>query len=144
MENTKISSSKTSAQITSLLGEAGASGVQLKYENGEVSGLAFFIPINGNDIYFILPVRTRPIFEYLQEKRKRYQQSNSLSDQEKANRIAWRQIYRWIQAQLALIQTGMVKTEEVFLPYMQADREGRTLFMKIEQNGFTMITDGRK
>jgi hypothetical protein len=31
--------------------------------------------------------------------------------------VAWRQILRWVEAQLALIDTGMVQPQEVFLSY---------------------------
>jgi hypothetical protein len=42
-----------------------------------------------------------------------------------------------VQAQIALLEIGMAKMEEVFLPYM-LDREGRTLFERMEQRGFLL------
>ena len=41
---------------------------------------------------------------------------------------AWRIILRWTQAQMALIETGMVSAAEVFHPYMMIDDQkgGRT------------------
>jgi hypothetical protein len=52
-------------------------------------------------------------------------------------RVAWRNILDWVQAQMALLEIGMAKIEEVFLPYMQ-DREGITFFERMEQRGFLL------
>jgi hypothetical protein len=41
--------------------------------------------------------------------------------------VAWRQILRWVQAQMALVETKMVKVEEVFLPYIQGPG-GQTVY----------------
>ena len=56
---------------------------------------------------------------------------------EQAYRVAWRNILAWVQAQMALLEIGMAKIEEVFLPYMQ-DREGITFFERMEQRGFLL------
>ena len=55
-----------------------------------------------------------------------------------AKRIAWRQILRWVEAQLALVETGMVKIQEVFIPYMLMDK-GKTLYEKLEETQFKML-----
>jgi hypothetical protein len=42
---------------------------------------------------------------------------------------------------MALLEIGMAKIEEVFLPYMQdhmQDREGVTFFERMEQRGFLL------
>lgn len=45
-------------------------------------------------------------------------QDNVEKDTAQAKRIGWRLIFRWLQAQLALIQEAkMVDIKEVFLPY---------------------------
>lgn len=56
-----------------------------------------------------------------------YADKQKKSDEDKARRVAWRQIYRWVQAQLALVDTEMVKVEEVFFPYIQT-KNGHTLY----------------
>jgi hypothetical protein len=62
--------------------------------------------------------------------------------QNKARRIAWRQVLRWVEAQLALIETGMVKTQEVFLPYAMVGQNGkrRTMFEVLEEKQFLAIS----
>lgn len=50
-------------------------------------------------------------------------------DEKQVRMTAWRQIFGWIKAQLALIETGMVSFVEVFLPYMLIE-ENVTVFEK--------------
>lgn len=140
METTTIDADRTAAEIQTLLGKAGAAAIQTDYEDGEVTALSFLIEIRGNKVPFRLPVRTEPIFEYFQRKRKtpHRQEMGKDADAVKAKRVAWRQIYRWILAQLALIETGMVTAQEVFLPYATIDG-GKTLYETLEARGFTML-----
>jgi len=46
---------------------------------------------------------------------------------EQAERVAWRIMKDWLEAQLAIIATEMVTLDQVFLPYMQGD-DGRTVY----------------
>ena len=38
-------------------------------------------------------------------------------DRAQAERTAWRQVLRWVEAQMAMIEAGMTQTHEVFMPY---------------------------
>lgn len=49
------------------------------------------------------------------------------ADFKPAERVVWRQLLRWIQSQLAMIDTGMVEATEVFMPYIQVE-PGLTLW----------------
>jgi hypothetical protein len=50
----------------------------------------------------------------------------SLRNHGQARRVAWRIVLHWLDAQLAMIQAGLVSLEQVFLPYGQ-DQNGVTL-----------------
>ncbi|MDD4980682.1 MAG: hypothetical protein PHC54_05390 [Candidatus Omnitrophica bacterium] len=67
--------------------------------------------------------------------------NNKIAQQ--AKRVAWRQILRWVEAQMALVETNMVKIQEVFMPYIQMTISGQTLYEKIEQKGFIALEDKR-
>jgi hypothetical protein len=56
-----------------------------------------------------------------------------------AKRIAWRQTRRWVEAQLAYVQTNQVKFEQVFLAYMQVGLGSETLYERLEGNRFKML-----
>ena len=55
--------------------------------------------------------------------------------EKQAERVAWRILKDWIEAQMALLDIQMVKFEEVFMPYI-VDKHGRTLFEKLEEQQF--------
>lgn len=46
---------------------------------------------------------------------------------DQAERTAWRCLKDWVEAQMALIEIGMVSIDQVFLPYV-INKEGKTLY----------------
>lgn len=140
MESTEVSADKTAAEIQIALVAAGANKIMNEYAGGQVVGLTFSIVIDGNDVPFSLPVRTEPVFKIINGRRKwaSDRNANAAKDREQARRVAWRQLYRWVQAQVALIQTGMVKTQEVFMPYLRTST-GQTVYELAEQRGFKLM-----
>lgn len=47
------------------------------------------------------------------------------------------QLYRWCQAQLAMIRTGMVEAGEVFLPYLQSG--GVSMYTRFLESGIKAL-----
>ena len=41
-------------------------------------------------------------------------------DREQAERVAWRILKDWVEAQMAILESEMVQMDEIFLPYMVA------------------------
>ncbi len=137
METTTISPERTAQEIVTLLAHIGARQVVTEYdESGELIGIRWAVERDGVTIPFSLPARIEPVFQHLlrsvstENREKRQQQV-----WEQAKRIAWRQLLRWLQAQLAFIQTGMVTTEEVFMPYIEL-RPNRTMFDALAEQKF--------
>ncbi len=56
-------------------------------------------------------------------------------------RTAWRIVKDWVEAQMALVETKMVSTQEVFLPYTVM-RDGKTLSQKINENPQFLLGSG--
>ena len=48
-------------------------------------------------------------------------------DREQAERVAWRILKDWIEAQMAILDSQMVQMDEIFLPYMIA-KDGATTY----------------
>lgn len=121
METTKIAAERTAQEIATLLAEAGATAVLTEYgKDRKICGLAFKLLVGNTEVPFTLPARIEPVFKYLQKCRPpKWRQRKEQEDRAQAERVAWRQLYRWILAQLAMIDTGMVAAQEVFLPYLQ-------------------------
>lgn len=132
METTKVSVSKTCAEIEDVLVKHGAREVWKRYDKTrEVDAVQFFIHINGNPVYFKLPFRWQEIQRLAGAGKTG---SRRTADEPQARRVAARLVLRWVQAQFALIETGMVKMEEVFLPYITGP-DGRTYFEALEESG---------
>jgi hypothetical protein len=142
METTKIDASKTVAEIQSLLGKYGCSGVMTLYEKNEVKAVAFQIMFLDKNVAFNLPCRWECIYKNFVDRRASgYDRPvhRAEDDAMQAKRVAWRQILRWVEAQLALVETNMVKIQEVFLPYMQMNIKGQTLYESVEKQEFKML-----
>ena len=134
MGTTKISCAKTAQAISELLGRYGANTVQNRYEDGEVVGLAFSIPFGKQDIFYQLPVKHEPILKRLYELRA----PPKMRTPEQARRVAWRQVFRWIEAQMALVEVDMVELQEIFLPYMMRNN-GKTLYEELITDNQLML-----
>jgi hypothetical protein len=144
METTKISVESTVADIQRVLGRYRCRAIASKFtSDGELEAVIFSVDVNGQEIPFRLPARWEPLFELINKSRSpRNQEKKVEDDREQAKRVAWRQILRWVEAQLALVQTNMVRMEEVFMPYVQL-RGGQTLFDHFQARQF-QIEDKRK
>lgn len=54
-------------------------------------------------------------------------------DREQAERVAWRILKDWVEAQMAILESEMVQLDEIFLPYM-VNNSGQTLFEAYRNN----------
>lgn len=138
MGSTEIEVQRTIGEIQSLLVRSGALQVLTSYDpkTREPAALCFTLDVQGLTVPFKLPARVEPIFKIInagsdwrRDKKK---------DMEQAKRVAWRQIYRWIQAQVALIETGMVAAAEVFYPYAQVS-PNETVYERTIAQGFGQL-----
>lgn len=125
METTGIDAMKTVGEIHALLVAAGAVAIQNTYEAGRIVGLEWAMNFGPGQLRYKMPARVEPIFQIL---RKSHPAWSIGPAREQAERVAWRQLLRWIQAQLAMAETGMVQPAEIFLPYMLHGRSGQTFF----------------
>jgi len=134
------------AELQQTLGAHGAKQIAYDYgDDGKVHGIQFVIKVNDRFIPIKLPARV----EQAQAVLKRQYENGEIKSHigtkvysyDQAYRVAWRNILDWVQAQMALLEIGMAKMEEVFLPYM-LDRQGVTYFERMEQQGF-LLGDGK-
>jgi len=111
---TTIKADRSLAQIQRMLVQARASKVAAEYEDGWPIGMAFELKTISGVHQFSMPCRWRQVQAVLVKQRvePRYR-----SDQHSLN-VAWRILKDWTEAQLAIVQAGLVTADEVFLPYM--------------------------
>ncbi len=138
---TKIDPDKTAHEIAKCLSMHGAQAVLTEYdkERGIVSAISFQIALAGNKIGFRLPCDWKPVLEVLKRDPK---VPRSYANELQAVRTAWRIVKDWVEAQMALVETQMVTTQEVFLPYAVM-KDGRTLSEHVQQNPALLLGDGK-
>lgn len=129
---TKIDPDKTAAEIAKCLSIHGAQAVMTEYDpkDNYVTAISFRIVIDGNAMSFRLPCDWKPVLQILQNDRKVPRNS---ANQGQAVRTSWRIVKDWVEAQMALVETRMVTTAEVFLPYAVM-KDGRTLAAAVKEN----------
>jgi len=135
---TSINPQKTVMEIQGMLAKAGASSIMADYDtDGNVVALSFRLKADGQDIAFKLPTAWQPVLETL----KRQNVTRSLQTPEQALRVAWRITKDWVAAQLAIIETRMVTTAQVFLPYA-ITKDGSTVYEYIANNSNLLLGAG--
>lgn len=128
---TTINVNKTIEEIQGILSKHGATAIMTEYDNGNVTGLSFKIMTPRGEFGIRLPSNTDRVLQVLKKQKKNNTKVKDTFDQ--ANRVAWRIIKDWIDAQMAILETEMVEMEEIFLPYM-INNDGQTLYQAFKNN----------
>lgn len=140
METTRIAPERTVSEIQKVLSENGANAILLDFDLCKVSAVSFKYHVGDQDIPFRLPCRWQGMENILRKSGKRPRYGDTFETW--ARRVAWRQILRWVEAQMALVQTSMVTVQEVFFPYILT-KTNQTVYELQEKKGFLMLGDGK-
>jgi len=136
---TSISVEKTLGEIQRSLAKAGASKIMTDYDDtGNIVSLSFQLKLNDNPIAFTLPTDWKPVLEVLKRDPK---VPVRLKEEQQARRVAWRITKDWVQAQLAIIETRMVTTAQVFLPYAVTST-GQLMYEYVSENSNSLLLGG--
>ncbi|MDP4119283.1 MAG: hypothetical protein Q8873_08900 [Bacillota bacterium] len=136
---TSINVHKTLGEIQGCLVEHGARKLFYDYkDNKSIDSLSFTIITPRGEVGVKLPAKVEAVLKILQTDSK---VPKNLKTYEQAERVAWRIILEWVKAQMAILETEMVKLEQIFLPYL-VNNSGQTFFEAYE-NGQLQISDGR-
>lgn len=127
---TKIEPNKSAAEIQELLGKKGVNHVSIQYVSGEPAAIFFSIDINKSPVNFRLPSNWEGVLSVL---RKNPGKKRITIDSNQAKRVAWRIIKDWVEAQLAIIESGQADIGEVFMPYA-INANGMTLWNQLNTN----------
>lgn len=132
---TGIPADKSVAEIQKCLAMHGASSILADYDNeGQVVAISFRIVIDEQPILFRLPSDWRPVLKIIETNPK---VPRRLKNKEQALRVSWRIIKDWVEAQMAIVETRMVKVDQVFLPYAVA-RNGQTLYEAVKASNLLL------
>jgi hypothetical protein len=141
---TKIDPDKTASEIAKCLSMHGASAVMTEYDpvDGQVTALSFKVKMGDKEMGFRLPSDYKPVLQVLGQQWQQRKIGGPRPDKLQAVRVSWRIIKDWVEAQMALVETQMVTTAQVFLPYAVM-KDGRTLTQHIETNPGFLLGDGK-
>jgi hypothetical protein len=123
-------------QIEVKLAKAKAEAILKEYDSdGIVSAISFRIKTEFGVLTFLLPANIQRIYQVVARDT---QIPRSLRTREQASRIAWRIVKDWTDAQLAMIEAGLVDLQQVFLPYAQ-DETGQTFCELMRERKFQRL-----
>lgn len=133
---TTVDSFKTVSEIEYILMKHKAKSIMKNYDGESITGLSFLIDTGTQQIPVRLPVRIEECLEVL-KREKENGTKNIKATREQAERVAWRILKDWVEAQMALLDIQMVRFEEIFLPYIEIS-DGQTIYEKLEEKQFLL------
>ncbi len=130
--------SRTVAQVQAKLVEHGARAVMMEYDDrGRITALAFNVKTPNGDLPIRLPIDAAATLRVLERQYDNREIPRKYVKEEHAYRVAWRIIKDWVEAQMSLLQTEMVKMEEIFLPYI-ITQGGQTIYQVMAEKHFLL------
>lgn len=137
---TRIEAIKTVGEIQHTLATHGARSILTDYgDDGTVKALAFKVSTPQGEVGIRLPIDPDAVLKILQREHVagRLRSHQGEPDRRQAVRVAWRIVKDWVEAQMAILETEMVKMEQIFLPYVITD-SGKTLYEAMMDRHFQL------
>ncbi len=135
---TSVPVSRTVAQVQAVLVEHGARAVMMEYDDrGRITALAFKIKMPNGELPIRLPIDAAATLRVLQRQADNREIPARYAKEEHAYRVAWRIIKDWIEAQVSLLETEMVRMEQIFLPYIITPG-GQTVYQVMVEKQFLL------
>lgn len=132
---TKIGAERTVSEIERILVKHGATVFLKEYDTDKaLSNISFKVPMPQGDLSFRLPIDVGATLRVLVKQGV----PRSYATEQQAARVAWRIVKDWIAAQMAILETEMVRMEQIFLPYLVVDRGNKTLYEKMVESKFLL------
>ncbi|MBE6920195.1 MAG: hypothetical protein E7468_01355 [Ruminococcaceae bacterium] len=125
--STKVDIYATLGAIQGQLVKHGAKKIMQDYDDqGRIVSISFLIDTPAGVRGIRLPANVDAVQKVLARQKVK-------CDREQAERVAWRIVKDWVEAQMAILESEMVQVDEIFLPYMVNDK-GQTFFAAYREN----------
>ncbi|WP_251205863.1 hypothetical protein [Acetatifactor aquisgranensis] len=134
---TTVDSFKTVSEIEYILMKHNAKSIMKNYDGGTITGLSFLIDTGLQQVPVRLPVKVDECLRVLKKEKRENPRKQIKDTMDQAERVAWRILKDWVEAQMALLDIEMVKFEEIFLPYIETGN-GRTIYEQLEEQRFLL------
>lgn len=124
---TKVDVYTTIGAINGQLVKHGAKKIVQDYDDeGRITSLSFLVDTPAGPRGIRLPANVDAVHSVLIRQKIK-------CDRGQAERVAWRIVKDWVEAQMAILESEMVQMDEIFLPYM-LNGSGHTLFEAYRSN----------
>ena len=124
---TKVNVYATLGEIQGILVKHGAKKIMQDYDDsGHIVALTFGVDTPAGPRGVRLPANVDAVHKVLAKQKVK-------CDREQAERVAWRIVKDWVEAQMAILESEMVQMDQIFLPYMVNDK-GQTVFEVYRNN----------
>lgn len=125
---TSVDVEKTVTEIQRRLARYKVRAVAVEYDDeGEPVGMSFSLVVGEQPLSFKMPVRWQGLHAILKEEYHGRKVPWAYSTPEQAKRVTWRILKDWIEAQLALTDTGILTIDQVFFSYA-TDAQGISFY----------------
>lgn len=129
---TKVDAGKTISEIACLLSAKHAIQISTDYSGGKGITITFVIMVAGQRVSFRLEPNVTGVMRVL-----------GRGDRVQAERVAWRILLRWVEAQMAMVESSQAEMGQIFLPYAIVNEDGGTLWGQFEsRQAARQLTDG--
>lgn len=134
---TKVDVYTTIGAIQGELVKHGAKKIMQEYDDaGRITALSFQIDTPNGMRGIKLPSNAEAVRRVLVRQKVK-------CDVERSERVAWRIIKDWVEAQMAILESEMVQMDEIFLPYM-LNSKGQTVFETYQSQQLWLGEGGEK
>lgn len=125
---TGVEAAKTVGEIQGILAGHGAKSILTEYgDGGQIEALAFKVLTLHGEVGIRLPIDPDAVLKVLTQQNRLGKIPKRYINRPQAVRVAWRIVKDWVAAQMAILETEMVKMEQIFLPYVITG-SGKTLY----------------
>ncbi len=128
---TSVEALKTVGEVQRTLVQHGAKSILMNYRDGVIESLSFVVGTPYGDMPVRLPVDAKAVLKVLQQQEVPPRYANY----PQAVRVSWRIVKDWVRAQMAILETDMVRMEQIFLPYVVTGND-QTVYERMIDRGF--------
>lgn len=138
---TEVEASKSVGEIIALLAKGGAQHISQQFDGAcNCVGIDFSIKTQWGLVGFRLPADPVPVIATLKAQALRgIIPKRFMHDAAQARRVAWRIQKQALEAQLALIELGSVKIEQVMFAYAIMPSTNKTLYDTYKESNFDRL-----
>lgn len=134
--STEIPARKSFLEMQEMLYKHGVKAVLTEFDDQrEPVALSFSIHAAHGQMSYRLAANVTGVLAVLRDQARQGLLQPRFTKPEHAEQVAWRVMKDWLASNLALIEIGMARMEEVLLPYLILD-SGETLYRRLEAEGF--------